>query len=61
MKDKISQDKIIKATDFQSYLAKQLRNPEFKNHYDKYGKQLEATYAQPKLGKINISNPTKPD
>ena len=32
--------KITKAIDFQSYLKKELKNPEFKKHYDEYGKQL---------------------
>lgn len=33
-----------KAIDFQDYLAKQLKNPEIKRHYDEYGKQLEIAY-----------------
>ena len=36
--------KITKAVDFESYLKKQLKNPEFKRHYDEYGKQLEIAY-----------------
>lgn len=36
--------KITKAIDFQSYLKKELKNPEFKKHYDEYGKQLEIAY-----------------
>ena len=36
--------KITKAVDFQSYLKKELKNPEFKKHYDEYGKQLEIAY-----------------
>ena len=36
--------KITKAIDFQSYLKNQLKNPEFKKHYDEYGKQLEIAY-----------------
>lgn len=36
--------KITKAIDFQVYLKKQLKNPEFKKHYDDYGKQLEIAY-----------------
>lgn len=36
--------KITKATDFQNYLAKQLRKPEFKKYYNKYGKRLEVAY-----------------
>ena len=30
--------------DFQDILKKKLRNPEFKKHYDEYGKQLEIAY-----------------
>ena len=33
-----------KALDFQLYLKKQLKNPEFKEHYNQYGKQLEIAY-----------------
>lgn len=33
-----------KAVDFQEYLEKQLKNPEFKKYYDEYGKQLEIAY-----------------
>ena len=36
--------KITKAVDFQVYLKKELRNKEFKKHYDEYGKQLEIAY-----------------
>ena len=32
--------KIKKAVDFQDVLKKELKNPEFKKHYDKYGKKL---------------------
>ena len=46
--------KITKSIDFQSYLAKQLKNPEFKKYYGKYGKRLEIACAQSKLEKINI-------
>ena len=46
--------KIKKAVDFQSYLATQLKNPEFKKYYDRYGKQLE-------LEKINILDQTRPE
>ena len=35
---------ITKAIDFQVYLKRQLKNPEFKKHYDEYGKQLEIAY-----------------
>ena len=37
--------------DFQDYLKKELRNPEFKKHYDEYGKQLEIAYQILKLRK----------
>jgi len=40
-----------KAEDFQAYLKKQLKNPEFKRHYDEYGKQLEIAYQILKLRK----------
>ena len=36
--------KTKKAVDFQVYLAKRLRNPKLKKHYDEYGKQLEIAY-----------------
>jgi len=36
--------KITKAVDFQIYLKKELKNPEFKKHHDEYGKQLEIAY-----------------
>ncbi|MEK7124635.1 MAG: helix-turn-helix transcriptional regulator [Patescibacteria group bacterium] len=29
---------------FQDVLKKELKNPEFKKHYDEYGKQLEIAY-----------------
>ena len=35
---------IKKATDFQDILKKKLKNPEFRKHYDEYGKQLEIAY-----------------
>jgi ribosome-binding protein aMBF1 (putative translation factor) len=44
-------NKKIKARDFQKYLAQQLKNPEFKKHYDDYGKQLEIAYQILKLRK----------
>jgi len=31
-------------TDFQEYLKKQLKDPEFKKYYDEYGKQIEIAY-----------------
>jgi DNA-binding XRE family transcriptional regulator len=34
----------IRATDFQDYLAKQLKNKKFKEHFDEFGKQLEVAY-----------------
>ncbi|MBU1291875.1 helix-turn-helix transcriptional regulator [Patescibacteria group bacterium] len=36
--------KQLKAIDFQEYLAEQLKNPEFKRHYDEHGRQLEIAY-----------------
>lgn len=44
-------NKKVKARDFQEYLAKQLKNPEIKKHYDEYGKQLEIAYQILKLRK----------
>jgi len=44
-------NKKIKAKDFQEYLAKQLKNPEIKKHYNEYGKQLEIAYQILKLRK----------
>ncbi|MCH7759471.1 helix-turn-helix transcriptional regulator [Patescibacteria group bacterium] len=41
--------KIKKAVDFQEYLSQQLKNPEIKKHYDKFGKQLEIAYQIMKL------------
>ena len=43
--------KTTKATDFQDILKKELKNPEFKKHYDEYGKQLEIAYQILKLRK----------
>jgi len=43
--------KKIKARDFKEYLAKQLKSPRFKKHYDEYGKQLEIAYQILKLRK----------
>jgi DNA-binding XRE family transcriptional regulator len=43
--------KLQKAMDFQKYLAKQLKNPGIKKHYDEYGKQLEIAYQILKLRK----------
>ena len=43
--------KITKVIDFQVYLKRQLKNPEFKKHYDEYGKQLEIAYQILKLRK----------
>jgi hypothetical protein len=48
-------NKITKATDFQSYLAKQLKNSEFKKYYNRYGKQLELEK------RVSVLDPTKPD
>jgi ribosome-binding protein aMBF1 (putative translation factor) len=36
--------KQFKALDFQDYLAKELKNPEFRKYYNEYGKQLEIAY-----------------
>ncbi|HZI95850.1 MAG TPA: helix-turn-helix transcriptional regulator [Candidatus Paceibacterota bacterium] len=33
-----------KATDFQEYLAKKLKNPEFRKYYEEYDKQLGIAY-----------------
>jgi hypothetical protein len=41
-------NKITRATDFQNYLATQLKNPEFKKYYDRYGEQLEIVYLEKK-------------
>ena len=30
--------------DFQEYLTREIKNPEFKKYYDKYSKQLEIAY-----------------
>ena len=38
-----------KVADFQEYLQKRLKNPEFKKHYNEYGKQLEIAYQILKL------------
>ncbi len=37
-------EKQPKVIDFQEYLAKQLKNPKIKKHYNEYGKQLEIAY-----------------
>ena len=34
----------MKATDFDDYLEKELRNPKAKNYYDEFGRQLELSY-----------------
>lgn len=36
--------RIKKAIDFQEYLQERLKDPEFKKHYNEYGKQLEIAY-----------------
>lgn len=36
--------KTTKFINFQAYLKKQLKDPEFKKHYGEYGKQLEIAY-----------------
>ena len=42
--NKSNKNKTIKATDFQEYLDKQLKNKKIKRLYDEYGKQLEIAY-----------------
>jgi DNA-binding XRE family transcriptional regulator len=42
---------IKKLINFQSYLRQELKNPEFKKHYDKFGKQLEIAYQVAQLRK----------
>jgi len=37
--------------DFDNVLKKELKNPEFKKHYDEYGRQLEIAYQILKLRK----------
>lgn len=34
----------LKATDFDEYLAEELKNPKFKKYFDEYGRQLEISY-----------------
>jgi ribosome-binding protein aMBF1 (putative translation factor) len=41
---KKKRNKKITYLSFERYLAKELKNPEFKKHYDEYGKQLEIAY-----------------
>jgi len=36
--------KIMKATDFDDYLAEELKDPEAKRLFDEYGRQLEISY-----------------
>ncbi len=36
--------KNLKATDFNEYLAEELKNPKFKKMFDEYGRQLELSY-----------------
>lgn len=38
------QKQVKKTLDFQDYLREQLKNPEIKKYYIKYGKQLEVAY-----------------
>lgn len=40
-----------RTSNFQEYLAWQLKNPRIKKHYDEYGKQLEIAYQILKLRK----------
>jgi len=44
MNNKIKSEGIFKATDFDDYLEKELRNPQAKNYYDEFGRQLELSY-----------------
>lgn len=37
-------EKIEKAINFEEHLKEELKDPEFKRHYDEYGKQLEIAY-----------------
>jgi ribosome-binding protein aMBF1 (putative translation factor) len=41
MKNKKS---LLKATDFDDYLAEELKNPKFKKLFNEYGRQLEVAY-----------------
>ena len=41
----MNKKKTIKATDFEHVLKEHLKDPEFKRHFDYYGKQLEISYA----------------
>jgi len=43
--------KIKKATDFQTYLNKQLKDKKFRKFYHEYGKQLEIAYQIAQLRK----------
>jgi len=58
-------NKKIKARDFQKYLAQQLKNPQFKKHYDEYGKQLEIAYQilqlrkQKKMSQLQLAKKLK--
>lgn len=42
--NKTNINKIKASIDFQSYLAKQLKNPKIRKHYEFYDKQLEIAY-----------------
>jgi ribosome-binding protein aMBF1 (putative translation factor) len=58
-------NKRTKARDFQKYLAQQLKNPQFKKHYDEYGKQLEIAYQilqlrkQKKMSQLQLAKKLK--
>lgn len=41
----------LKATDFDDFLAEELKNPKFKKYYDEYGRQLEISYGLLQLRK----------
>jgi len=43
--------KIQEEKDFQAYLKEQLKDPEFKEYYDEYGKKLEDSYQTSKMKK----------
>ncbi|MFA6995159.1 MAG: helix-turn-helix transcriptional regulator [Patescibacteria group bacterium] len=44
MKTNKRENKNFKATDFDEYLAKELKNKEAKKLFDEYGRQLEISY-----------------
>lgn len=48
-----------KATDFNDYLAEELKNPEFKAMYDEYGRQLDVAYKILQLRKAKKMSQTE--